>query len=78
MMITAQQNDQELAVLRSDLMRAAGSAQEAATAMPVMTIDWFGPASETWRRTANMYRSRLLRLLDDAERARWLAERIGT
>lgn len=77
MTITTQHNHQQLEDLRSDLRRAFGEAQQAWAALPRMTVDWFGPASEAWRQTEQAHRARLSNLLNRAEGALLLSERVG-
>ena len=42
---------------------------DAEVAMPVMTIDWFGPASDLWRMANDRLRARVAGVVDEARLA---------
>ena len=76
MTMTTQASRTELDLLCQDLWRSTSSTVEAQIAMPQMTVDWFGPASEAWQRRAEELRARITALQHGAHRAATIAQRI--
>ncbi|WP_293698660.1 hypothetical protein [uncultured Agrococcus sp.] len=66
----------ELDYLRTVLDRSHGRLVQAAQNMPVMAVDWFGPASEAWRARADELRRRIEFVQQRAGRAATLAREL--
>ncbi|HIY67224.1 MAG TPA: hypothetical protein H9830_13215 [Candidatus Agrococcus pullicola] len=66
----------QLDYLRSVLDRSHSRLLQAAQNMPVMAVDWFGPASDAWRSRADALQGRIEFVQQQAGRAATLAREV--